>query len=541
MYMQLAKREIMTRESWNRVLLIAVSCTVYFFQSLAWPLSQGRDARTYLIYYLDMWNPDPMYPMLMLFRTPLAPLFQGIFLQVGGSALLEIVMGALFCISILAVYHIGSQWDQRIGLLAVIATALLPGYGALYHSVSSDGLFAFAFILWVAYVFNTIKLPTLPKFAWHGIFVSCLVLIRPSSQLLLLFAGLPFALPYRSIRKKLLSSLAFLITSGLLLFFWSTYNYVRYGDFTVSRSTWAQLPLHRLFIVDRLIKPDNGPASAELAEAVRSDLLTKEPYVSYGIDVDTFFSGGSVRMWSDLIALSDRLWGWDSDYRKLRDVSLEAIARHPLTYSKNVAQSMGAMLLDNYRQSASRRTGPNADGRGTKPPVNERGLPVPTEGDSIPGSYLWWLASTPDNRIKYASYDWKSWLVSGPPRLPRFEDPQLQSKSDRLEARVEPMLAELPSRDGSDWIAGLLNRLAGWYPPMLGWIAMGMLGFVLERGPQTRTLAFMVGLAFVILLVTCLGIASTLQYRIPFDSLFIVFGMVGVAASLEWVQGRMSR
>ena len=41
---------------------------------------------------------------------------------------------------------------------------------------------------------------------------------------------------------------------------------------------------------------------------------TSEPYRSYGIDLATFFSRGSPREQEDLISLSDRVYGWDSDY-----------------------------------------------------------------------------------------------------------------------------------------------------------------------------------------------------------------------------------
>ena len=58
--------------------------------------------------------------------------------------------------------------------------------------------------------------------------------------------------------------------------------------------------LFRAFEMDRIVAPDNGPASRELARAVERELLTKEPYRSYGVDLDEFFSSGSDRVFSDM-------------------------------------------------------------------------------------------------------------------------------------------------------------------------------------------------------------------------------------------------
>ena len=62
---------------------------------------------------------------------------------------------------------------------------------------------------------------------------------------------------------------------------------------------------------------------------MQRDLLTEEPYRSYGIDLETFFARGSPRMHEDLISLSDRVWGWDSDYEVLGRAAREAVRDAP--------------------------------------------------------------------------------------------------------------------------------------------------------------------------------------------------------------------
>jgi hypothetical protein len=55
----------------------AVAVLAFAIQSIAWPLWAGRDAQAYLLYYLDMGSSDPVFPLLMVFRPPLTPLFFG--------------------------------------------------------------------------------------------------------------------------------------------------------------------------------------------------------------------------------------------------------------------------------------------------------------------------------------------------------------------------------------------------------------------------------------------------------------------------------
>ena len=83
----------------------------YGIAGIAWPLAQGRDAATYILYYVDMWNGRPAYPQLMLFRTPVAPLFFGPLLQLGGAVLAEIAMGIAYTISILA-YTLAAETER---------------------------------------------------------------------------------------------------------------------------------------------------------------------------------------------------------------------------------------------------------------------------------------------------------------------------------------------------------------------------------------------------------------------------------------------
>jgi len=485
----------------DMAVLFAASAVVYVLQAFAWPLHPGRDLATYLIYYVDMSKATPTHYFLMASRTPVAPLFIGLTSSLGGPLLLEVAQGLLFCCSILFMYSIGSHWSRRIGLIAGVALVLYPPYGALYHAVSSDCVFAFAFLGWSAYLFRTFSSPSISAFLWHGVAVFALVLIRPSSQIFLAFALAPFFLQTLSLRQRVLRSAVFLGAAVPLLLLWATHNYVRYHDFTISRGTNAIIPFYRLWCVDRIVRPENGPASRQLADAVRNDLLVHEPYPSYGIDEKTFFSCGDVRMWSDLVALSDRTWGWDSDYKHLRPVALEALARYPGVYVKALVRDLlGAFLQHGYLPDSIKRQGdPVPEVR-----LNARGLPIPSEGELIPHSYFHYPSTNPWNRA-----------------VP-------EERLKQLQVELLALGLDIPRRNGSGRVATLLSYLTQAYPPMLTWLVVGLFAMAFRPHPARRTLLILLSLSLLVLVVTFSGVRVIYQYRIPFDPLFILAGVAGV-------------
>ena len=162
--------------------------------------------------------------------------------------------------------------------------------------------------------------------------------MRPGNQVLLVLVVIPL-LMRASWRTRLVSSAVFLLAAVALLGTWTVHNGVRYGDYTIARGGNTRLPFERAFLTDRIVRPENGPSSRKLARAVQRELLPQEPYRSYGIHLDDFFSDPSPRMIDDLGALANRKWGWGNDARILRDVAIEAIRTHPGTYSRGVSKT----------------------------------------------------------------------------------------------------------------------------------------------------------------------------------------------------------
>ena len=512
--------------------LAGLSVLAFGVQSLAWPLFPGRDAQTYLMYYLEMWHRDAVFPQLMLLRTPAAPLFNGLLLDVGGSWLLEAALGCLYVVTILAMYCLGSFWSRRIGLASAVALLAYPGYGALFHSVSSDALFAFGLVAWAVFIVATAARPTPRKFVLHGAVLFVLVLTRPSGLFFVpLFALFPFLLP-GSLRQRLTSVGLYAATTVILLASFAVYDQARYGEFNFTRYSPAHYPLYRVLVIDRLVEPDNGPASRELAQAIESDLLQEEPYRSYGVTLNEFLTTGRARPISDLAGLSDRVWGWDDDYSKLRAVSLEAIRAHPWGYAKGTARTTKDLLTAKYFPPVPSSPPPPrtilcelgcfGDGFVT---VNGRKLPEPIEpGEPIPTGHAYWLASTPDNRIT------TDWSVISRPRL-RFDRPGDAAHFERLSSDLAALMSQLPSRDGVSFVGARLRSVSDLYPAMWIWLLVGAIGLALRPQRHVALLVFLCSLGLALVGFTALGEPAAPEYRMPADPLFVLFGIAGLVGS----------
>src|SRR5919201_231948 len=252
-------------------------------------------------------------------------------------------MSLLYAASIVAWFLAARTFGGKAALLTAVVLLLYPGYGILFHELSSDAVFAAGFAGWALLLVETTLSPTWRRFALVGLGAGVLVLIRPSNQVLLVLALLPLALrlPWRV---RLASAAAFLLAAVGVIGALVLHNGVRYGDYVVVRGGNATLPFFRTFVTDKIVRPSNGPQSRELARAVQRELLPTEPYSSYGITLDDFFREASPRMQIDLVALSDRLKGWYTNDRWLREVGIEAVRTHQRTYARAVAGSVWGML-----------------------------------------------------------------------------------------------------------------------------------------------------------------------------------------------------
>jgi hypothetical protein len=502
---------------------VAAALVVYVIQSLGWPMAPGRDLESYVGVYVDFWHTDAVFPWEMLSRTPVTPLVIGGLLDLGSPFVVEVFGALLFAGSILLYARTAFLFGRGPALLVGVALVLYPGYGIVFHELASEIVFASLFSVWVAIVVRAALFPSVGWFAAAGAATALIGLTRPANQAFLIVAILPLVLA-GSWRARAGRTVAFVGVAVVLLGSWAATNLWRYDDLAVTRGAQANLPLFRAFIVDHTVHPDNGPASRQLADAVERHLLGVEPYRSYGIDLDTFFSRGSPREHEDLISLSDRIWGWDSDYEVLGRVAREAVRENPGTFARSVAEDF---LKELSKPLFAGRVAPVPasipPATPPSPPVVVDGneLPAPTEGEPIPSEHQSAQMSTPDGSIR------EIWTSPTEHHIV-FDDPAKRERWMANERRTAELYTAFPDHWWSPWLGLQMDRSSKLYPPLWLWLLAGAVGVVMRRPRRWWATVAPVAGALTMLLATVTAVWAEPAYAVPVAPAFILFAAVGL-------------
>jgi hypothetical protein len=496
------------------VVLFLLALAVYAIRAIGWPLIGGRDLDEYLYDYVQFLDWHPLLPWSMLFRTPVPGLIDGAALDVAGGFFAEPLMAALYAGSVVAWTAAARAFGSRAALLVALALLVYPAYGLMYHEVSSEPIFAAAFSLWALLAVRAWQKPTPTRFAFTGLGVALVALIRPGNAVLLAFVLFPLAVG-AAWRQRLVNAGAFLAAALAPLVAWAVLNGIRFGDYTLARGGNAVIPFYRAYITDKIVKPDNGPASRRLATAVRRHLVTRDPYKSYGVTVADVFRGGSPRIHEDFYLLSDEYFGWDTNYSVLRKAGIEAVRTHPGTYASGVSKTVWLQLSESYfrplppsRQS-TQQPSPSVEVKG-------RELPAPTEGQPIPAGQSVWI-SRPDNCIRdvWTSATEHHFTFCKPGMKPRFE---------RIQRRLDGLFAALPSRSRNAQLALRLNQASRWYPRLILWIALGLIALVVRRPRGAPALVAIALAALAVIVLNALGLFADPRFALPVAPAFVLFG-----------------
>ncbi len=513
---------------------MAASLAVYGVVSLALPLAVGRDLGRYLIVYTQLFGGHVVYPNALASRTPVTPVVAGGLLELG-PVVAEVGVALGYALSILCWALIARRFGPSAALVTAAALLLYPGYVLLFHELASDAVFAAGFAVFALLLARAIERPTIGQAALLGAGVAGLVLIRPVSQVLLLLVVVPFVVG-RDWRQRFAAAGVFVVAAVLPLGVWAVHNHYRADDFAVVRGGGASLPIFRAFVADRIVEPGNGEASEELARVVERELLPNEPYRSYGIDLDEFFSSGSARMHEDLIGLSDRVWGWDDDYAHLGRVGREAVLAHPSDYVRGVAKDTWQLLLwPIYAPEPPASANPDVRSlaSASEAAPSQPELPVPSEGEPIPAAYQSAYISTPDGRIRDV------W-TSAADHSVVFRDPRDRERAAELDAEVRELLGNFPQREQRSGLLDAVNEASRWFPRPFMWLLVGVGAIALRRPARAAIAVSLAAAGLLVVLGTTLTVYAVAQYSTPVVPAFILLAVAGLlgrrAAEAEGAQ-----
>lgn len=492
--------------------LAVLALGLFFIGDLAWPLLPGRDCGNYLAYYLDFFSIKPAYHFLMLYRMPLVPWVWGPVLEFLGVVGGTLLGAALYVISILAVYQTVSYWGRELAFITALLTLALIPHAWLYHTVSSESLFSTALILWLALVVRSffVRINGRNTVVIGGM-AALISFIRPSGQVLIpAFILILCFRSHISWRDRFRHVTLFISAALVPLLMHASMNCIRYNDFTVARGGAFAVPFHRVFS-EGLVRPENGPVSRELIDAVNKKLLTREPYVSNRVTSEMFFNGKPkwrrIRMLHDLAWLSDNTWGWNSDHRMIRKAAFEAIKSHPILFTKSVLLG----LMQTFKMSPGYPASLSA--------LQSSSLPLdkiidsdisPLKDEFIPHGYFFWMLSSPEASLMVKP-------------IPPYDS------IVQLEEATRSRMPIFPIRTGNDTMAGALNYIGQVALPSVdAWLILGLFGMILRPPPNSPVLLLFIGLALLVPVISIAGIEEEVAFRTVCDPLFLTFGMVSL-------------
>jgi 4-amino-4-deoxy-L-arabinose transferase-like glycosyltransferase len=501
------------------VALLVLGLLVFAVEAVGWPMAKGRDTWDYLAYYLQLGDADPPMSQLQLFRTPLTPIVLGVPMQLGGSALLEGVFACLYAITILAWSATALTFGRVPALFSAALLLGYPAFATLYHQASSDAVFATGLALWALLLARTMRTPSTWRFAALGAGIAVLVLIRPANQVLLPLALVPLLVPVAWRRRGVWSGIC-LACAMVLLGGWALHNGVRYDDTTVARGGRAWVPFLIVFTGNRTIAPENGPASRRLAALIESHVLAEEPHRSLRVPLDAYLRNGSNYETVRLIALSDQVLGQKSNYDVIFDSAVEAIRAHPGTYFRGVADTFWEFLMQRpLREDVAPR-------RQTEPEPPPRTFV--SDGVVLPNPQAYVLVAGVPYGFVWCASDYIDSCTLKDPSLV-WHDPKAQQRYREIVSRVRTWDAELPSRTGVAFVPEILNRITPRFPRPPLWLAVGLVGLLVRRPAEWRTIVILWVGSFLVLLVHAASQGVAPEFALPLYPVFIVTALGAVA------------
>jgi hypothetical protein len=502
------------------VVLFVVALGVFGLQALGWPMAKGRDTWDYLVYYLQIFDGNPPLSQVQLFRTPLTPIVVGVPMAIGGSALLEMVFGVLFAVSVVAWSATALVFGRVPALASAVLLLVYPGWATLYHQASSDAVFATGLALWALVLARTLRWPTTRGFIVLGVGIAILVLVRPANQVLLPAVLVPM-LAAASWRRRLAWVAVCLAAAVLPLAGWAIHNGIRYDDSTVARGGRAWVPFLKVWLDDRTVAPENGTQSRRLADLIEQHVLPEEPYAQLHVPLDAYLANGSNYETVRLIALSDRYLGRGDNYEAIFGSAIEAIEAHPRTYVSGVADVFWEFLM----QSPIREgIAPRAQTEPAPPP------PTYTTGDGIvlPNSAATiLLPGVPYGFVWCASDYIDSCTLEDPSVV--WNDGRTQQRYREVVSQVRGWDAELPSRTGQAWVTEILNRITPRFPRPPLWLLVGVVALVSRRPRGWQTILVLWAAAAAVLLIHAASQGVAPEFALPLYPVFIVTALAALA------------
>ncbi len=221
-----------------------------------------------------------------------------------------------------------------------------------------------------------------------------------------------------------------------------------------------------------------------------------------------------------MIALSDRVFGWDSDYDTLFDASLEAIRADPWPYVEGVGETFWDFLTQRYAPEPRERPVPIPD-LPAELVIDGKPFPAPITVSPLVEAVRYGLVWCPTDDLERC-------VVPDPEAA--LGDPDEARRYDELIDTVRDWNAQLPTRDSNAWLASKGGTASDRWPRSILWIAVAAVALVVRRPRGSAPILVLMGVGALVLGVHALSQAPQSEFALPFVPVWIAAAMVGMLA-----------
>jgi len=236
--------------------------------------------------------------------------------------------------------------------------------------------------------------------------------------------------------------------------------------------------------------------------------------------VRTYFRGlGNLEV-IRMIALSDQVFGWDTDYDVLFDASMEAIRADPGWYARGVGNTFWDFLSQRYAPEPRVRPVPFPT-LPTEYEIDGKPFPAPITVSPLVQAVRYGFVWCPTDDIERCIVPDPAAALGSASQGRRYTE---------LVDTVRDWNAQLPTRTSNAWLANKGGTAAYRWPRPFLWIVVALVALAWRRPRGTAPVLVLMGVSAVILLVHALSQAPQSEFQLPFVPVWISAALVALLA-----------
>jgi hypothetical protein len=221
-----------------------------------------------------------------------------------------------------------------------------------------------------------------------------------------------------------------------------------------------------------------------------------------------------------MIALSDEVFGWDSDYDVLFDASVEAIREDPWWYVRSVADTFWDFLSQRYAPEPRERPVPTPK-QPAELTIDGEPFPAPITVSPLVQAVRYGFVWCPTDDLERC-------VVPDP--VAALGNSGEARRYDELVDRLRDWNAQLPTRDSNASLASKGGTASFRWPRPILWIAVALVALAVRRPRGSAPVLIVGAVAGLVLLVHALSQAPQNEFQLPFVPVWIAAALVALLA-----------